>query len=305
MNDKRVTSLREQELRRFHGAVARSVERLLMEKYEATRQPDEYRQYAKICGFVQNSLRIVDILCASMSTLFETTDERSNWEIYLSGLRRLFRSMPDSYLFRFVLPMFGLEGLREKVVAYSQKWLEQVHASQKYLRETDRYLSNLERGAGIAADYGADNLDVVRLYASLKTWQSKAEFDSFMDDLEDFLTSSIEVFVSGPIQLYLMLNRDTMLLIFKTLSVGRLGELGEGHSEYQELMKLSDFVREMVENSETLEVGRKIISSAAKEYAIDLRREQERLRAQLPSYSMKRGFVQRFEAGALFKREED
>lgn len=292
-------------MRRFHQAVDRVIEGLLLEKFEGTRQADEYRRYVKSCGFVKDSLRALDILAENSGSLFDRNDDRSNWEVYLSGLRRLFRQMPDSYLFRFVLPMFGLDDLGEKLSAYSHKWLDQTHAAQKFLRETERYLESLNRGAAIAADYGTDDLEMVRLYASLKTWQSKEELQSFVDDLEEFLACGVEVFVSGPVQLYLMLNRDTMLLIFKALSIGRLADLRDGDPEYAELMKFSDFVRGLVQDSETLRLSREIIVRATKEYVSDLRRDQERLRAQLPDRSVKRSFVQRFESGALFRREDD
>lgn len=305
LTEKTFDNWRDRELRRFHKAVDKVVEGLLLEKYESTRQAGEFRRYAKTCGFVKDSLRALDMLTEHSGALFDRANDRSNWEVYLSGLRRLFRQMPDSYLFRFVLPMFGLDDLGEKVSAYSQKWLDQTHAAQKVLRETERYLGNLDRGASVAADYRADDLEMVRLYASLKTWQSKEEFEAFVDDVDEFLASSVEVFVSGPVQLYLMLSRDTMLLIFKSLSVGKLTDLRDGESDYAELMRFSDFVRSLVQDSETLRLSREIVVRATKEYVSDLRRDQERLRAQLPDRATKRSFVQRFETGALFRREDE
>jgi hypothetical protein len=304
LTEKAFNGARQRELRRFHQSVNQVIDTMLVEKYEATRQAEEYRRFARTCGFIRNVLQIVDILADNAAPLFDKTDERSNWETYLSGARRTLRQMPDSYLFRFVLPMFGLEDIREKVSSFSGKWLEQIHASHKVLRTVDGYIANADKGAAIAAEYSSSDAEVVRLYASLKTWQTKGELDGFVREVEEFLSSTVEVFISGPLQLYLMINRDTMLLIFKSLSVGRLSELRDGASEYAEIMKLSDFVHDAVEHSGTIEAGREIVTRAVKEYATSLRAEQERLRAQLPTRSMRHNFIQRFESGALFTREE-
>jgi hypothetical protein len=279
------------------------VDSLLVEKYESTRQVDEYRQYARVCEYVKNSLEGLDLLADQAGPLFESEGGRGNWEVYLSGLRRLFRDMPHSYLFRFVLPMFGLEDLREQLVAYSVKWLDQTHAAHRYFREADRYLSSFKQGIETAEDFGSKDKSLVRLYASLKTWETQPELNSFVSDLEEFLSSSVEVFIAGPIQLYLMLSRDTMTMIFKTLSVGKLSELTGAQRDVSELTKFSDFIHGTVEKSSTLEVTREVIARAVKEYVQDFREEQARVRAQLPSRTMREEFVQRFEAGVLFQRD--
>lgn len=303
MSEKTFSGLRARELKRFHRAVDEVVERVLVDKYESTRRPDDYRRYAQTCDLVRSSLRVVDILAQNTGSLFDRGDGRSNWEIYLSGLRQLFRKMPDSYLMRFVVPMFGLDDLGETISAYCGKWLDQTHAAQKSLREVERYLLNLDRGEAIAAEYGADDLELVRLYASLKTWRTKQEFDTFANDLEDLLQCSIEVFISGPIQLYLMLSPDTVLVILKSLTVGRLSEMRGGQIEYADMMKLAEWVRGLLADSETLQIGRQIVSSVAQEYVRSLRLDHDRLRAQLPERSMRESFVQRFESGALFARK--
>lgn len=304
MTEKAFNGIRQRELRRFHRTVNQVIDTMLVEKYEATRQAEEYRRFARTCGFIRNILQVVDILAENAAPLFDKNDERSNWEVYLSGSRRLLRQLPDSYLFRFVLPMFGLEDVREKTSSFSGKWLEQIHAAHKVLRTVDTYMVNADRGTAIANEYGSSDPEVVRLYASLKTWQTHNEMDRFIHEVEEFLSSTVEVFISGPLQMYLMINRDTMLLIFKSLSIGRLSELRDGQAEYVEIMKLSDFVRGAVENSETLETGREIVTRTVKEYTTSLRIEQDRLRAQLPTRSMRHNFIQRFESGALFTRDE-
>jgi hypothetical protein len=297
--------LQKREIRRFHRAVDRVIDGLLLEKYESTRQAEEYRKAADTCALVRSWLHMLDSWGELAEKLFEKTDDRSNWEVYLSGLRRLLRQMPDSYMFRFVLPMFGLEDLREKVIAFSGQWQEQIHASHKFLRGAESYVLNMDAGSALASEYGGCQRETIRLYASLKTWSTNDQLDNYLRDLEGFLTSTVEVFISGPVQLYLMLSRDTMFMIFKALSVGRLNELGDGDKEYAEIMKLSDFVRDALADSEVVATSREVVTRAVKGYVSSLRAEEIRLRAQLPDRATKYSFVQRFESGVLFRSAEE
>ncbi len=305
LNEKAFNEIKRRELRRFHGAVDSVVEGLLLRKYEETRKAEEYRDYARICGLVKSNLHFLDVMADKMPALFETTDERSNWEIYLSGLRRVTRRMPESYLFRFVLPMFGLDGVREKLSAYSNRWQDQFHATHKVLQETDRYVKNLSKGFAIAQDYSATDNELPRLYASVKTWASKDDFDHFASALSEFLDVSVEVFVVGPVQLYLMLGRDAFTMIFKALSVSKLSELRENGKDYEDTMRLHDFVNSLVADSTTVQVMQEVLKEAVKEYTKRLRDEQIRLRGQLPTKEMKYRFIERYEGGALFRMREE
>ncbi len=305
MNEMAFNEIKRRELRRFHSAVDSVVEGLLLKKYEENRKAEEYRDYARICGLVKTNLHFLDVAADRMSPLFETTDERSNWEVYLSGLRRVTRKMPESYLFKFVLPMFGLEGVREKLAAYSTRWLDQFHATHKVLQETDRYVRNLSKGYAIAQEYSAADNELPRLYASVKTWPSKEEFDRFASALSEFLDVTVEVFVVGPVQLYLMLGRDAFAMIFKALSVGKLSELRENGKENDDIMRLHDFVNGLIADSTTVQVTQEVLKEAVKEYTKRLKDEQMRLRGQLPTKEMKYRFVERYEGGALFRTREE
>ncbi|MBI2953302.1 MAG: hypothetical protein HYY30_03245 [Chloroflexi bacterium] len=305
MNEKAFTEVKRRELRRFHGAVDSVVEGLLLKKYEETRKADEYRDYARVCGLIKSNLHTLDLIADKTGPLFETTDERSNWEIYLSGLRHILRKTSDSYLFKFVLPMLGLDGVREKLSAYTVKCLDQLHASQKTMREVDGYVRNLSKGCAIGQEYRAQDNELPRLYASIKTWSSKDDLDHFLTGLAEFLDVSVEVFVVGPVQLYLMLGRDAFMMIFKALSVGKLSELRESDRHYEDTMRLHEFVNGLMANSTTVQVMQEVMKESVKEYTKRLRDEQERLRAQLPTKELKQRFAQRYESGILFRTREE
>ncbi|MBI4318863.1 MAG: hypothetical protein HY675_10255 [Chloroflexi bacterium] len=305
MIDRAFNDIKLRELRRFFGVVDNVVEGLLLKKYEETRNAEDYRDYAKVCGMVKANLRSLGAVVDKMEPLFETSQERPRWEIYLSGMRDLMRKMPNSYLFRFVLPTFGLEDLREKLSAYALRWTDQFHATHKVFWEGDLYLRNLARGTAIAQDFESGDTELPRLYASVKTWESRQEFDQFATALAEFLDLTVEVYVLGPVQLYLMIGRDTFLLICKALSVGKLSEIDEKAKDYVDLLQLHDFLHDSVEHSKTLAVTQDVLGGAAKEYVKRLREEHDRLRGQLPSKEMRYRFINRYETGVLFRNREE
>ncbi len=306
MNEKTLNNAKGRELRRFHQAVDKVIDQLQTEKYEQTRDHGEYRQYVAVCTFVKNLTRAVDLLSDKLPALFEQEGERTKWEVYLSGLRKLCRDLPDSYLFRFVLPLYGLDDFQAKVVSYADRWLDGLHAAHRFFAEAERYLGHLERGEQIAAEYqAAAGEDLARLYASLKTWEGEREMGAFFEAVAEFTDTTLEVLVVGPLQLYLLLGRDTCMLIFKALSVGRLSDLREGEAEYAELLGLHDFVHGLVERSATLGLLREMSVRVGKVYAQSLREEETRLRGQLPTDDMKRSFIRRYEAGVLFAQQRE
>lgn len=295
--------IKERELRRFHQAIDTATDALL-----ETHQP-------KVVRFVKNNLEIVDFLAEQFFELFEKpveqskirkiSAERAKWDIFASGIRWINQRMPDSYLFRFVLPMFKLEDLGGKILSYSGQWLEQTHISAKALSEIDKYLSNYEKGEKLVQRYSTSNQELVRLYASLKTWENKEKFEKFFKDFENILSLTVEVFISGPIQLYLMVSRESFLLIFKALSIGKISELEEQKGEkYQEIMAFHDWFYGLVEKSETLKVFQEALRSTVKEYVRLLREEEENIRKQLPTKELKNRLIERFEKGLLFQEEE-
>lgn len=289
------------ELKRWQKAVNDAIEEQLTQKFQDVEDYDEYQRFVGVCNQVRANLRWIDQVAERLGPLFEEDRGRKRWEIFLTGLRKLNRQLPDSYFLRFVLPMYRLEDLAEKWVAYGGEWLEFVHSAHRSLRHADRYLEHLESGQAIARSYNNENEDLPRLYASLKTWETAEDFQEFFSALEDFLNHGVEVFISGPIQLYLMLRRDTFLLIFKALTVERLGEIERDDDRYAEIMSLHDFVYGLVEGSETFPAQREIVKQAVENYVEDLRQEHEELRQQVPREELRHRFVERFESGALFR----
>ncbi len=303
MIDQPYQEVKRREIKRFHGAVDTVVDNLLLKKYDETRNAEEYREYSRICGLLKNNLRSLDVIADRSSKLFDRTNERTNWEVYLTGLRKMVRQAPQSYLFRFVLPMLGLEALREKFSAYSARCLDQFHVAHKTLAETENYLQNLTKGHSIAQEYRSEKGDLPRLYSTVKTWETESDFDRFLDNLTNLLDLTVEVFIVGPVQLYLMIGRDTFLAIFKGLTAGKLSDLQQNDREQSDMLQLHDFVHDSIANSKTVEITHEVLRETVREYTKRLREEHQTLRVQLPNREIRRRFIQRYESGALFQQE--
>jgi hypothetical protein len=293
--------VKKRELKRFHRAVDAAIEGLLSQKYGAADDYQEYEEYAKACRRVKGNLGVVDLVTDRLSPLFAQETARTNWEVYLAGLRYLHRLFPDSHLFQAVLSTYRLEDLKGKLRAFSGHWLDFSHEADETLRQVDKYLGNLAEAREIMTGYSNENESLARLYASLKTWEKEEDFEKLFDDLRRFLDTGIEVFIVGPIQLYLMLNRDTFLLIFKALTVDKLSKLEEEDQGYDDAMALHDFVYGLVHDSQTRQVMQEVLEAAAAKYIENLKEEHTKLRQQVPSKERKRRFVQYFEEGTLFK----
>lgn len=293
--------IRNRELQRLHRAIDTVVDGLILEK----QQPD--LDYLKACKFTRESLQIVDFLIDDFFSIFEEKNGRGRQDIFASGLRKVWQKFPSSYFFRFVLPMFKLdEDLGEKTRSLAAEWLELTHFSQKALAEIDKYLKNYSKGQKILEAYRSENKELLRLYASLKTWEEKEKFEKFFADFESLLERGVEVFVFGPIQLYLMLNRETFLLIFKMFSSEKLSEIeSESEKAYQEVMAWHDFCHRFLERFLPLHLLREASRRIVKEYIRLLKEGEEGLRQQLPTKELKKRFVERFEKGLLFTQEEE
>ena len=299
--EKAYRQVMKRELKRFHRAVDAAIKGLLSQKYSAADDYQEYEKYAKACQRVKGGLGMVDLVADRLPPLFDQRAGRTNWEVYLAGLRQIHRLFPDSHLFQAVLSTYRLEDLKGKLRAFSDRWLDFLHEADESLRQVDKYLGNLAEAQEIMAGYGNENESLARLCASLKTWEKEEDFEKLFDDLRRFLDTGIEVFIVGPIQLYLMLNRDTFLLIFKALTVDKLSKLEEEGRDYDDAMALHDFVYGLLRDSQTRQVMSEVLEAAAAKYIEDLKEEHTKLRQQVPSKERKRRFVQYFEEGTLFK----
>jgi len=294
--------VKERELKRFGRALDEAVDSLLAAKFNELRNYEAYNQYVETCQAVKAIVRFLDGIADKLAPLFERRQGRSAWDVYLSGLRRLHRQWPESHFSRQTLTGYKLDDLNEKLTAFSGKVLEQLGAAQKALQHVDAYLDNLAAGQDIAEAYQNQSEDLPRLYASLKTWATEDDWQRLYDDLAAFLDQTIEVIVIGPIQLYLMLRRDTFLLIFKALSLSRLGEERDD-AEYREVMAWHDFIYSLVEGSATRQILGELLRRAVQAYLADWRQEHTRLRDQLPRRELRERFIERYETGALFREE--
>lgn len=260
---------------------------------EAKGEKEELRLRRKTANFVRALIGITQGV--GDFPLYEETGGRTNWELYLSGLRGLLRDLLDSYSLTIVLPLLELNELGEKLTALSKDGLGLLHSTERVFHELDKYINARVYAAGRTSAYGVDNETLEETYASLKTWKDDEELERFSEDLEDFLDRTLVVIVEGPIQLYLMISRRGFLLIFRALMLKRIGDLSLEDSDLDSLMALHDVIHGRFEEAEGIKLFQALLRKIADQYLEDWREEQKHLRELFPTRESKKAFVERFE----------
>lgn len=291
----------EKEFKRLKRCLRKATEHLLAD----AEGHHENRLYETVSDFVHELVEILWEDLVRGFPLFEETKGKANWEHYLAGLRGLFRDFRHSHVLGTILPLLGLKELGEKTSAYSQESLELLHLLEAVFNELDKYVDARVRAAEIAANYGVESERLQTLYASLKAWGKDEDFSHFVEDFKALLDMSIEVIIEGPIHLYLMLSRQGFLLIFKSLMMRRLVDRDLTDEDLNSLMALHDEVHSRIEGSEGNKIFQALTKKATEEYLRDWREEAEELRALFPTLELKEAFIERFERGVIFGKEEE
>ena len=298
----------EQEL--FEKVAAEEFERLQESRQEAI---EAFLAEAKDIEELQLRMKVADLAKALIEIaqgmldfpLLEETEDKPNWERYLSGPRGLLRDFLRSHLLTMILPSLKVEELGEKLMAFAREWLKLLHLSEKVLRELDRYVDARVRASEITSQYKVDNETLERRYASLKTWEKDEKLERFSENLEDLLDKTLEVIVEGPVQLYLMVSREGFLLIFRALMLERIGDLTLEDKDLDSLMALHDEIHRRIEESESIKLLQDLFGKIFAEYLEDWRKEQKELRELFPTERLRELFVERFEEGTIFGEPKD
>lgn len=232
--------------------------------------------------------------------LFEETRGKTNWDLYLSGLRGLLRDFLKSHYLTAILPVLGAKELGEKLTAFSQEGLELLHLTETVLRELDHYVDARVQASETTSAYQVENETLEAVYASLKTWEKEKELQRFSETFEALLEKTLVVIVEGPIHLYLMISREGFLLIFKAMMLKRIGDRSLEDKDLDSLMVFHDQVYKRIEEAKSIRLLQDLFRRILEEYLADWRKKQRQLRELFPTQELKESFVERFERGTIF-----
>ncbi len=237
----------------------------------------------------------------SIPSFLEKERGRPKWEICLAGLRYLGQKLPSSILLRNIFPMLKMEKVGEILSSYADRVCEVLQSLYDFLKRAEQYLKNYEKGFRILSEFNKQNPELAKLYATLKTFKLEEEFKNFRDSLEKAASGTIEIFIEGPIKLYLMISKSAFLIIFKVLTQESILKLTQDSDELKDLTTFHKHIHQAVEKSETLDITFQLLRLSLPEYLKLLEKEYERLRGQFPTEELQRAFLERFESGVIFK----
>ena len=247
-------------------------------------------------GYAKTAISfLIDKGFKEMPNLLGEQDGRRTWERYLSGLRYLSNSIEHSFLLKTVLPMFFLGEVKDNLLNWNQQVLELTNELYYMGNRFEQYTQHITKAMAIS-----DKYEMCALYSSLKTWDTEEKFDEFAERLESFLDKPFEVYIEGPIQLYLTISKNNFFVIMRSFLVGKLTELlFPKRTEEQDLVLLNERMHELFKDSKTLEHFITLMKGTAKLAIESWTKEHRARRGLIPTVSSRKVFTQNFEAGYI------
>ncbi len=309
------------ELKRLNQAITKASSKLLKEKYGKIGEKD----YGKIKGYHMWVTSTVNILSSIFSSRWErlyqkredlasfrALKERSRFDIYDSGIRRFLKKYPYSHWSNSVIKLLQLNDFQSLFMEHVDNFLNWLRYFGTINKRGEVYLNYLDRAVDIARTYSErdeDDLhddDLVRLYAYLKSWEDQEELDEFIEDMDKFFDRTIELYIEGPIKLYLKLSKDKYLIIFKALTAESPNELPYIDEDQKEIMEVNDDVYEMIEEEMHEDTGFlynivELLKKARENYIKSLKEDVNKLKFLFPTQELRRQFIRKYECGFIFK----
>jgi len=238
--------------------------------------------------------------------------ERSPYNIYSSGVRKIVTHFSTSYLVQKVIPLFKLGDVLDVTEIYKNQTADFLKYFELFSKDLEKYLTNLDKGAEIAKsldkanngekDYSSEL--TTRLYASLKTWITEEEFNDFLNNFENFLDTGIELIIVSPFELYLKIGKEGVIVIWKMLTAKDQNEL-LGKSQLEDLVNFSNHLYDNIKE-ETNELGilyeiRRLFKTTIQNYLNDFKIDQKSMRDLVTSKNKRKEFIHKFEKGTLLE----
>ncbi|MBI4836900.1 MAG: hypothetical protein HY813_00630 [Candidatus Portnoybacteria bacterium] len=296
-----VNQIKKKEISRFKKAIKKAGFGLQQKKFGT-----DFENYEKFCQQIDSlSLLLGKAIETSLEKtlpLGEKEKGRATLEIKISGLRYFTKNFPKSFLFKCALPLLGLENIQEEIGSFCRGATSYLHDCQICLLEIEKYAEIFQQGKDLAAKYKQEKRQqLINLYASLKMWETDSDFETFSACFEKTMLGAVEIFIEGPIKLYLMIGKDKFLIIIKAATLENIAFPEKNEKELTDLIHLHKFVYQLVEDSEMLKLLPAFLKECLKEYHKLWRKEQMELRNELINKEQRLRFIRNFESGVLFQ----
>ncbi len=227
--------------------------------------------------------------------------QRKTWDTHMTGVRTLSRTSPKGYALSIAAKLLNLEETTGRVASLVSRSTEVQSDIYRVAEQTKKFIDHYEWAKKQTERFGNADNGLIRKYASLKTWERKEEFVQFSSVVEKATAGFIEVFIEGPVKLYLMISPEQLMIIIQGLVTRNAfdfmnaDEKGLGDS-----LTLLLNAQKAVETSSLFTIIRELLAEGLKNYHSLWKEENEEIRQSVLDEDRAKRFVECFENGTLF-----
>jgi len=294
--------LAKEELGRFKKGIAKA-SNVYFDEQSVGLDPKEAKKLWNIIGRAVQMITygLDDVYDTSFTLLKDPNHQRKSWDAYLTGARTLTRTTPTGYALGVVAKMLKLEETVNMAASLISRSTEVQGDIHKVARKAKEFVDHYEWAKQQAKSFGNEDGGLIRKYASLKTWERKEEFVQFSSVAEKATGDFIEVFVEGPVKLYLMISSGQLMLIIQGLVRANAFDFDNaGTKGLDDSLAILQNAQKAVEISPLFKIIRELFAQGLKEYHASWKEEHLEIRQSALDEDRAKRFVDCFENGTLF-----
>ena len=294
----KVPSIWTTENKRWSEALALSFEELT--KSETLNKALKDEEYHHIVTSLNSSYGIskstFELLFREGPSLFESINGIQRWERYITVFRSLLIKSNESLLTKLIISALGFNEINNTIKLWKNEILKSIPDLRTTLKEINNYIIYYKKGSDIVANTKKTDPQHVRLYASLKTWDTDNRFEHFSTNLSSILNSSIKIYIEGPIQLYLIIMDKHFLIFIRPFILNSLSDQ-LNKTELADIQLLSDHLKKIIHDSKTINYIKTLMYKTIERSMRDWTEEHEKLRISQPTQELRKRFIKNFEDG--------
>jgi len=294
--------LAKKELGDFKRSLAKA-SNVYFEEQSAGLDPKEAKDFWNKIGRAVQIITygIDDAYDTSFTLLKDPNHQRKTWDAYLTGARTLTRTTPTGYAFGVIAKFLKLEETVNMVASLITRSTEVQCDVHKVVRKAKEFVDCYEWAKQQAKSFGNEDDDLIRKYASLKTWERKEEFVQFSSVAEKATEGLIEVIIEGPVKLYLMISSGQLMIVIQGLVRNNMFEFdNEGTKGLEDSLTILQNVQKAVEVSPLFKIIRELFATGLKEYHASWKEEHLAFRQSALDEDRAKSYIECFEDGTLF-----
>lgn len=233
---------------------------------------------------------------------------------YLGGLRTIVKQSPSSFLYHNVSDMFKLVPIFNNVTT----WGKHIGSLSRVLniveKEYRAYTQNVVAAANIMEEYdpmsrniiGSDNAVFiedprVRTYATYKTWIEDARYEEYMKNIIDLFDIGFEVFIEGPITLYVKMTKEEIVCLLRLVSTSLNPQYEHGEMERLLPLFLHEIIKSESQDGGYIDSTLILLKDALRSAVMGRVGEEDTRRAFIQKWDDRKKYLYTYEGGKFFK----